>query len=237
MYNPKFNYVSLERENISGQRRYVTPGGTKLPSVTTILDVTKPEEKKKALQDWRKKVGVERAQQITTEAASRGTRMHTYIENYVKSGSLQERGSNPFSWASHAMADVVVREGLVNVDEFWGVEVPLYFPEIYAGTTDCVGLHGGVESILDFKQTNKPKKREWIEDYFLQLAAYAEAHNELHGTKIHKGVILMCVKPELDQNNYITRPPEYQEFVLEGGEFERYRTLWWKRVEQYYTKP
>jgi genome maintenance exonuclease 1 len=236
MYNPKFNYQPLPRQNVNGERRYTTPQGQRLPSVTTILEATKPEERKKALNDWRNKVGEEKARQITTEAANRGTRMHTYLENYVKQGKITERGNNPFSWASHAMADVVIREGLVKVNEFWGIEVPLYFPDIYAGTTDCVGIHEGQESILDFKQTNKPKKREWIEDYFLQLAAYSEAHNELHNTKIKKGVVLMCVKPELDQQHYITRPPEYQEFVLEGAEFEKYRKIWWRRVEQYYTQ-
>jgi genome maintenance exonuclease 1 len=139
------------------------------------------------------------------------------------------------SWPSHAMADCVIEQGLEGrVNEFWGVEVPLYFPSIYAGTTDGCGIHLNEESILDYKQTNKPKKREWIEDYFLQLCAYAEAHNELHGTNIKKGVILMCVKPEVDENFNIITPPEYQEFVLEGAQFELYRQLWWQRVEQYY---
>lgn len=236
MYNPKFQYIPLDRQNIGGARRYLTPDGVGLPSVTTILDATKPQERKEALAAWKQKVGAHRAQQITTEAANRGTRMHSYLEGYVKEGTLKERGSNPYSWSSHAMAELVIREGLKNVDEFWGVEVPLYFPQIYAGTTDCAGVHNGVEAILDFKQSNKPKRREWIEDYFLQLAAYSEAHNELHGTNIRKGVILMCVKPEVDEQQYITRPPEYQEFILEGSEFEKYRSMWWKRVEEYYTK-
>jgi genome maintenance exonuclease 1 len=234
MYNPKFNYTKLNRETVSGQRRYATPDGERLPSVTTILDATKPAERKQALQEWRNRVGHEKAQQITTEAAGRGTRMHTYLEHYVKQGAIPDRGNNPFSWASHAMADVVINQGLNKVNEFWGVEVPLYFPKVYAGTTDCVGMHEGTASILDFKQTNKPKKREWIEDYFLQLAAYAEAHNELHGTKINRGVILMCVKPEIDANCNILKPPEYQEFILEGFDFEMYRQIWWQRVEQYY---
>lgn len=235
MYNPKFVYTPLPRQNVDGQRRYTTPDGNKLPSVTTILDATKPKERVEALNEWRRKVGHQRAQEITTEAANRGTRMHTYLEHYIKEGAIKERGSNPYGWASHAMAELVIKEGLSKVGEFWGVEVPLYFPDVYAGTTDCVGVHEGHESILDFKQSNKPKKREWIEDYFLQLAAYSEAHNELHGTKVKRGVILMCVKPELDSQNYITRPPEYQEFILEGAEYEKYRKLWWKRVEQYYT--
>lgn len=235
MYNPKFNYQPLSRQQVDGQRRYATPDGEKLPSVTTILDSTKPAETKKALQEWRNKVGHERAQQITTEAANRGTRMHTYLEHYVKEGKVKDRGSNPFSWPSHAMADVVINAGLKNVNEFWGIEVPLYFPKVYAGTTDCVGIHNDTESILDFKQSNKPKKREWIEDYFLQLAAYSEAHNELHGTNIKKGVILMCVKPEVDEQFNIVTPPKYQEFIIEGDEFEKYRSMWWSRVEQFYT--
>ena len=234
MYNPKFDYQPVPRVVVEGKRFYATPDGNKLPSVTTILDKTKPEEKKQALEQWRKNVGHARAQQITTEAANRGTRMHTYLEEYVKTGALKTKPSNPFSWASHAMAETVIDQGLRHVQEFWGIEVPLYFPKIYAGTTDGAGVHLNEEAILDYKQTNKPKKREWIEDYFMQLAAYAEAHNELHGTKIRKGVVLMCGKPDMDANMNIIKPPQYQEFVLEGAEFEYYRNAWWQRVEQYY---
>ena len=219
---------------MDGRRLYATPDGRRLPSVTTILEATKPEEKRQALQNWRNRVGVAQAQAITTEAANRGTRMHTYLEHYVKTGEVKTRGTNPVGWASHAMAAVVIEQGLKHVQEFWGIEVPLYFPGIYAGTTDGCGIHLGDQAILDYKQTNRPKKREWIEDYFMQLCAYAEAHNELHGTKINKGVILMCVKPDMDTNNNILKPPEYQEFVLAGVEFEQYRHMWWDRVEQYY---
>jgi genome maintenance exonuclease 1 len=160
--------------------------------------------------------------------------MHTYLEQYVRDGAIKDRGTNPFSWASHAMAHTVVEHGLKHVSEFWGIEVPLYFPKVYAGTTDGAGIHLNEEAILDYKQTNKPKKREWIDDYFVQLCAYAEAHNELHGTKIKKGVVLMCVKPTVDEQMNMVTQPEYQEFVLEGQEFDRYRDLWWKKVEQYY---
>jgi len=219
---------------VEGKRFYATQDGQKLPSVTTILDKTKPQEKVEALNQWRRRVGHEKAQQIVTEAANRGTRMHTYLEQYVKTGQISERGSNPFSWPSHAMAETVIREGLKNVEEFWGIEVPLYFPSIYAGTTDGAGIHLGHQSILDYKQTNKPKRREWIEDYFMQLAAYAEAHNEVYGTDIRKGVVLMCVKPETDAQGQLISAPKYQEFVLEGAEFAHYRDQWWKRVEQYY---
>jgi len=232
----KFDYKKLSRTNIDGKRHYCTPTGEPVPSVTTILDKTKPEEKRQALANWRKRVGEQKAQQITTEAANRGTRMHTYLENYVLDGVLKEAGSNPYSWASRAMAQQIIDKGLCNVDEYWGMEVPLYFPSVYAGTTDCVGIHSGDEAIIDFKQTNKPKKEEWVDDYKLQLCAYAEAHNEVYGTNIRKGVILMAVKPETDEMGNVKTVPEYQEFVVEDEEWELWRQQWWKRVEEYYTQ-
>ena len=224
MYIPnKYNYVPMSRVEIDGKRRYATPDGDKLPSVTTILDATKSEESKKALHEWRKRVGVQKAQEITTEAAGRGTRMHKWLEDYIKTGVLNEPGSNPYSLQSHKMAQSIMSQGLVKCNEYWGTEVPLYYPKIYAGTTDLVGVHDGDEAIMDHKQTNKPKKREWIEDYFVQLAAYANAHNEVHGTKIRKGVIFMCSADNL-----------YQEFILEGTEFDKYTEIWFGRVEKYY---
>jgi hypothetical protein len=236
MYIEKFQYVPLSRQNIDGSRRYATPDGLKLPSVTTILGATQTEESKQALREWKQRVGVEKAQAITTEAANRGTRMHSYLEHYVKNGEIQPKASNPYSWPSHAMAQEVIDKGLINVNEFWGVEIPLYFPKVYAGTTDCCGIHRGDEAIIDFKQSNKVKKREWIDDYFLQLCAYSEAHNEIHGTKIKKGVIMMSVKPDLDKDGLMIGKPQYIEFILEGSEYEKYKTLWWKRVEEYYMK-
>ena len=234
LLNERYSYTLISRESVEGKRLYATPDGGKLPSVTTILDKTKPAEKVAALQAWRRAVGEKKAQEITTEAANRGTRMHKYLEDYVRDGTLREPGTNPYSVQSHKMAKHVIEHGLVNVNEVWGVEVPLYYPGLYAGTTDGCGMHQNEAAILDYKQTNKPKKREWIDDYFVQLCAYAEAHNELHGTRIRKGVILMCVKPDLDEKHNILGQPKYQEFVLEGAEFEKYRTMWWKKVEQYY---
>lgn len=224
MYIPnKFTYVPINRETINGERRYATPDGEKLPSVTTILSATAPKEKLEALNEWRKRVGPKRAQEITTEAAGRGTRMHKWLEDYIKTGQIGKPGSNPYSIQSHKMAETIIYQGLSKCNEYWGTEVPLYFPKIYAGTTDLVGVHDGDEAIMDHKQTNKPKKREWIEDYFLQLAAYANAHNEVHGTKIRKGVIFMCSADNI-----------YQEFLLEGTEFDHYSDLWFRRLEQYY---
>ena len=222
MYLEKFSYQPIPRQTIDGARRYATPDGEKLPSVTTILDATKSEDSKLALANWRRAVGAERAQAITTEAANRGTRMHSFLENYVKNGSIADRPSNPYSWPSHLMAEQIITSGLQNVSEFWGVEIGLYFPKIYAGTTDCCGIHDGDESIIDFKQTNRMKPRKWIEDYFIQLAAYACAHNAVHGTEINHGVIMMVA-----QDN------EVQEFVTCGREFDGYKDKWWRRVEQF----
>lgn len=226
MYIPdKFKYEAIKRIDTLEGRRYATPDGEKLPSVTTILDATKSEEAKQALQNWRKRVGVAKAQEITTEAAGRGTRMHKWLENYVKTGATGDPGSNPFSIQSHKMAQSIIQQGMINCSEYWGTEVPLYFPKVYAGTTDLCGVHSGSEAIMDHKQSNKLKKREWIDDYFVQLCAYANAHNEVHGTKIRKGVIFMCTADNI-----------YQEFIIEGTEFDKYSDIWFKRVEQFYMK-
>ena len=225
MITNKFNYVPLSKETIDGSRKYATPDGNKLPSVTTILDATKPEEKKKALMEWRKRVGEKQAQAITTEAAGRGTRMHKWIEDYIKTGQIGIPGSNPYSIQSHQMAQSIIFQGLSKCNEFWGTEVNLYYPQIYAGTTDLVGIHDGSEAIMDHKQTNKLKKREWIDDYFIQLAAYAAAHNEVYGTNIRKGVIFMCTADNI-----------YQEFIVEGSEFDSWTDRWFKKLEEYYTR-
>jgi hypothetical protein len=233
MINPKFNYEPCDRTIIDGKRHYCLPDGSRVPSVTTILDKTKPEEKRMALENWRKRVGEAQAQKISTEAANRGTRMHTYLEHYVKTGDMRELPGNPFAQPSWFMAAQVILEGFDRVQEVWGVEVPVYYSGLYAGTTDSVGIHDGEPAIMDYKQTNKPKRREWIDDYFIQLTAYAQAHNHMHGTDIQKGVILMCQQPrEVQPGIYDT--PAYQEFILEGAEFQRYADLWNQRVEQYY---
>lgn len=219
----KYNYKPLSRDESAGRRLYATPEGHRVPSVTTILDRTKPAEAREALARWRKAVGEQKAQEIVTEAAGRGTRMHKFLEDHIKGIPLKETVTNPFAQQSLDMARVVIDKGFIKIDEVWGNEVPLYFPELYAGTTDCVGLHQGQEAILDFKQTNKPKKIEHIDDYFLQLTAYALAHNEVHGTNIRKGVILMCSKDM-----------EYQEFVLNPQDFDMWVDRWCERVSEYY---
>jgi genome maintenance exonuclease 1 len=229
----RYDYTPLSRTTIEGKRHYALPDGSKVPSVTTILDKTKPAEAREALANWKKAVGEQRAQQIVTEAANRGTRMHAYLEQYVLNGDMKELPTNPFAHPSWFMAAEVILKGLTNVDEFWGVEVPLYYSGLYAGTTDCLGVWKGRPAILDFKQSNKVKKREYIGDYFLQLAAYAQAHNHTYGTNIRDGVILMAVQPKQQPDGAFSTP-EYLEFEVSGDEFDHWSNEWTKRVELYY---
>jgi len=223
MITERYDYGSLKRKSVDGRRMYSTPDGLAVPSVTTILDKTKPEQAKKALREWKKRVGETKAAEITKEAAGRGTRMHAWLEQYVKEDRIDDPGSNPYSQQSHKMANIIVEQGLDKMEECWGTEVPLYFPQVYAGTTDCLGVYNGKPAIIDFKQTNKPKKTEWIGDDFMQLCAYASAHNEVHGTDIQQGVILMCSKDF-----------QYQTWTIEGEDFAEYSRQWWTRVGEYY---
>tara|TARA_A100000164_G_scaffold107542_1_gene94791 strand:- start:18 stop:698 length:681 start_codon:yes stop_codon:yes gene_type:complete len=218
----KYKYERLKRVEVDGKRRYVAPGHPPVASVTTILSNTKDMTH---LIEWRKRVGEKKAQEITTEAAGVGTRMHKYLEDYIEFGEWPTPGSNPYAIQAHMMATQVRDNAMVDVDEIWGSEVPLYVPGIYAGTTDLVGQYKGQPCIMDFKQTNKPKKLEWVEDYFLQLTAYAIGHNEVHGTDIREGHIFMC-----------SRAGEYQQFDLWPDEFDDWSQEWWNRCEQYYEK-
>ena len=218
----RFDYTKLSRTSLDGKRVYACPDGNAVASVTTILDSTKD---KTHLLEWRKRVGEETAKRITKEASGMGTRMHKYIENYINDGSWGTPGSNPYSQQAFKMAKIVHENALKDVNEIWGSEVSLYFPKIYAGTTDCVGEYKGNPCIIDFKQTNKPKKKEWVEDYFLQLVAYAEAHNEVYGTDIKEGHVFMC-----------SRKLDYQQFDITPTTYNHYKNEWWNRVEEYYIK-
>lgn len=223
MLQSPYNYAELSRVTESGTRFYISPSSEKLPSVTTILSATKPLADREALDNWRKRLGERRAQEITTESASRGTRMHAFLESYLKTGKIRQPGTNPYSIQSHGMAEVIVREGLVHLTAAWGTEVNLHFPGLYAGTTDLVGEWQGKPAILDFKQTNRLKRVEYISDYFLQLTAYAAAHDAVYGTEIHQGVVLLCT-PEF----------KFQKFEISGSEFLHWKNIWWDRVEQFH---
>ena len=218
--NNSFRYPKTQREKVNGLRHYVFEK-EKLPSVTTILDQTQPAEKRESLQRWRERVGEAEAARIVDESGARGTAMHKILEMYIlEQGYLDETNVGK---QAHNMAMQVINSGLSNVTEYYGTECTLFYPGLFAGQTDLVGVHKGQDAIIDFKQTNKPKKEEWIGDYKLQLAAYAMAHNILFKTQICKGVIMMC-----SADNF------YQEFVVEGEQFQKYMFEFLRRVDEYY---
>ena len=218
--NSSYRYPKTVREMVEGQRHYIL-NNEKLPSVTTVLKHTESAEKRESLAAWRERVGELEATRIVDSAGARGTAMHKILEKYILGeGYLDETSVGK---EAHNMATQVINSGLSNITEYYGTECRLYYPGLYAGQTDLVAIHKGEDAIIDFKQTNKPKKREWIEDYCLQLAAYAMAHNFIYKTKITKGVVMMCSK-----DNY------YQEFVIEGAEFQKYKHNFLRRVDEYY---
>ena len=218
--NNSFRYPKTQREKVNGLRHYVFEK-EKLPSVTTILDQTQPAEKRESLQRWRERVGEAEAARIGDKSQTRGTAMHKILEKYILGqGYLDETDVGK---QAHNMAIQVIQNGLSNVTEYYGTECTLFYPGLFAGQTDLVGVHKGQDAIIDFKQTNTPKKEEWIGDYKLQLAAYAMAHNILFKTQICKGVIMMC-----SADNF------YQEFVVEGEQFQQYMFEFLRRVDEYY---
>jgi len=221
-HNKKFKYPRTKRELIEGRRHYdINEGQWKLPSVTTILDRTQSAEKREALRKWREAKGEEEATRIVDSSAARGTAMHKILEKYIIEDGYLDLTDNGLQ--AHNMAKQVIERGLCNVPEFYGSEATLYYPGLYAGSTDLVCIHKGEDAIVDFKQTNKPKKREWVGDYFLQLSAYGMAHDYVYKTTINKAVIMMCSK-----DNY------YQEFVISGSEFREAKHKFLKRVTEYY---
>lgn len=212
----KFNYKKLERVDSPDGRRY-TVDGKALPSVTTILSKVKDMTH---LNQWMENVGAEKAEKIKNEAAFLGDGMHKNLEAHILGNKLKG------TYMAQALAKVVIKHGFPKINEIWGSEVSLYSEDLYAGTTDLLGVHDGVPAIMDFKNSLREKKKEWIEDYRAQLAAYALAHNEMFGTNIHKGVIMIA-----------TRDAKYQEFVFEGAEFDECINLWLKALEKYCAMP
>ena len=219
-FNRKYNYPKSMRSLIDGKRHYDI-GNDKLPSVTTILSATQSDEKKKSLADWRARMGAQSADRIRDVSAMRGTAMHRYLEAYIDGSGHKDLTS--IGKEAEPMAKKIIESGLGDLEEVWGQEVTLYYPGLYAGATDIVGIYEGQPAIIDFKQTNKPKKREWISDYFAQLGAYCMAHNYVYGTKIQSGVILMCSKDLL-----------FQKFEVAGNEFVRHQHDFLRKIDQYY---
>ena len=219
-WNQKFIYPKSSRSLVMGRRHYEI-GNDKLPSVTTILSQTQSEEKRKSLANWQARVGQHRADRIRDLSAMRGTSMHTYLEGYIK--NQRHLDLTALGQEAGRMADVIIGSGLGELEDVWGTEVTIHYPGLYAGQTDVVGVYDGQPAIIDFKQTNRPKRREWITDYFEQLGAYCMAHNYVYNTKVQSGVILMCSKDFL-----------FQKFEISGREFVRHQHNFLKKIDQFY---
>jgi len=220
-WNKQFIYPKTVRSSVDGVRKY-SIGQEKLPSVTTIISSTQDASKTESLKKWKARVGEVEAERIKNTAALRGTAMHTYLEHYVKGGSVLDL--TDLGREARNMAEVIIEKGFPDLEEVWGVECTLFYPGLYAGQTDMCGIYQGRESIIDFKQSNKPKRAEWIGDYKLQLVAYATAHDCIFGTNIEQGVILMCTP-----DNY------FQRFIVNGSEFKEYKWKWLQKISDYYT--
>jgi hypothetical protein len=218
----RFQYKACQQVNdpVTRKRVYLTPDGESLPSVTTILSATKDMTH---LNEWKNRIGHAKAQQITTEAAGVGTAMHGNLERFI-AGMQRQPGNNPVHIQANKMADVIIEQGLSKVNEVWAMEQSLYYPGLYSGTTDLIGVYEGEPAVCDYKQTNKPKKAEWVEDYYLQLVAYILAHNEVYGTNIKRGIVFMC-----------SRAFEYQQFEVTAADFNKYEDMWLNKVEEYYS--
>ena len=218
-WNKRFKYPTSSRSVIRGSRHYDL-GQEKLPSVTTILSATQSAEKIASLAKWKERVGSIEADKIRDSAATRGTAMHAFLEDYLLGKDRVDL--TPVGQEARIMGQRIVDRGLADLNEIWGSEVTLYYPGLYAGATDLAGIYNSAESIIDFKQSNKPKRKEWISDYFIQLAAYAMAHNYVYNTKITQGVILMCTK-----DNF------FQKFVVDGQEFINFQDQFLRKIDQY----
>jgi genome maintenance exonuclease 1 len=218
----KYVYPKSSRASIAGLRHYTVTGEEqKLPSVTTVLSQTQPKEKQESLERWRERVGLREAQKITRDAAIRGTAMHKYLEDLIR--GERSLDLTPLGVEATRMAEIIVERGLNDCSEIYGIEATLYYPGLYAGSVDLVAKYQDKVSIIDFKQTNKPKQREWIGDYFLQMAAYGMAHDAVYGTSIEQGVIMMCSKDGF-----------YQQFVIEGKEFRDAKHNFLRRLDGFY---
>ena len=222
-WNNKFIYPKSTRSIIQGSRHY-SVNEENLPSVTTILKATESEEKRLKLAEWKNRVGHKQAEIISREATSRGSSMHDYLEKFLLGKlNLDLLGDNTHE---KMMADQIIENGLRDkLSEIWGCEATLYYPGKYAGAADCIGIYENKESLIDFKNANKPKKDEWIDDYYLQCAAYAMAHNIVYGTNIIQGVILLCTKDNI-----------FQRFIIDGERFKNYQNQFMNKVEQFYSQ-
>ena len=215
--NTKYNYHHGTRFTDQGSRIYDI-AGFKLPSVTTILAKTKDQE---YLTKWKNKVGHEEAERIKNYSSKRGTSMHKFLEKHITGVGYEDL--TEIGQEAKPMAQKIIDVGLTPINYYYGSEVMLHYPGLYAGATDLVCEHNGLDTIVDFKQSNKPKKEEWIQDYYLQIAAYAMAHDYVYKSNIRQGIIMVC-----------TPDCYYQEFKFKDSELRRYKHEFLKRLDSYY---
>ena len=213
----KYRYISGQRYEHHGSRTYDF-GGARLPSVTTVLAKTKDQS---YLTAWKNKVGHDKAESIKNYSSKRGTSMHKFLEDHITGVGYDDLSS--IGQEARPMANKIIEVGLTPVEEYYGSEVTMHYPGLYAGATDLVCLHNGMETIVDFKQANRPKREEWIEDYYLQISAYAMAHDYVYKSQIRQGVIMVCT-PDL----------YYQEFKIQDADLRRWKHKWMKRLNMYY---
>ena len=221
--NDKFKYPILERVDTEIGRHYLDSNNKPVPSVTTVLSGT--SKSKDGLLQWRNRVGEEEAERIIKQSTDIGTAVHEAIENYLNGKFWDNFEETHDQLLAKKMSNKFIIDGLKGITEIWGLEVGLVLDNLYAGTADCVGEYQGIPTLIDFKTAKKIKKREWIEDYFLQGCAYANAHNVMFGTKIEQIVILM-----VDRNSI------FQEFVVRPTEFSFLTKKWKKRLIEFNNK-
>lgn len=225
----RFKYVNdiiyPEMESVtaaSGSRVYTTPYGP-APSVTTILS-TLPHP---GLDEWRERVGEEEANRVSKEATDIGSAMHDMLEAYVRKEAFQPKGI-PEEAIANKMFRAVRMLGLRALDEVWGIEVPLYYEDLYAGRTDLVGVFNGKPSIIDYKTAKYFKKDEWIAEYRMQLSAYSLAHQWMFDIPIDQGVLLIGTRPNPEYNV----PPKCQIKIYD--DLTPFKQEWVKVVVNYY---
>ena len=202
----------LKRQNIDGAR-YYTVNGKPMVSITSVTSYWN----KQIFVDWRKRIGEAEANRITKRATTRGTATHELIENHLLNKEVE------FDKPSPKMLFLQAKETLKNINNIYALEKSLFSEELgVAGTVDCIAEYNGELSIIDFKTAEKPKPRDWIENYFVQAAAYACMFFERTGIPVKKLVIIMTcengevtVYEEYDKMKYMRLLVKYIEKFVE----------------------
>ena len=221
MITNKFNYPELKRINNDLGRFYIDPLNNHVPSVTTVLNNI--SDKKTSLDQWRNRVGDVEADRVMKEATDIGSMVHLSLENYLNDIDDNIFTDDSLGNMAKKMSEKLINDALINISNVYGLEVHLVLDKLYAGTADCVGVIDGKDTIIDFKTSKRIKKKEWIDDYFLQGCAYANAHNVMFDTNISQVAILM-----------VDRDLMYKKFIIKGAEFHHFTNIWKKKLLEFH---